>query len=232
MELDYFSASSLRTIRRCPFKFWCGKTKKPKVVTPNKGRDFGSCVHNAIHDYYTTYQNSIKEMGEIQAKFYDKIMKHWVQFILDGKEKDRDTAHRNFCKFEYDRVNNNPDNLPVITEQRIQIGKRLGIVDYFHNGKLIDWKTGKFEFDTDMIIQGKYYELLMPEAKDVEFFILTDGRRLPLPYVDISFIEKIEKEALEIIATDNFEKKPGWYCNWCDFQLYCEMDGVKLRQII
>lgn len=233
--LKYFSPSSLNTCLDCPRRFYYSKTKAPHIITKNVNRDFGSCIHLAIHDYYKKNQNTILEKDEIEKEILSLVRNRWRDYYLPKKEKKRDRVIREFVNFETTRIKNPKSiKMPIYTEIKLYSkDKRVNrhcIVDFYNNGVAIDWKTGRFEkFDRGMMIQGKYTEILLEEnnhhVDHVLFVVLGEEQEMPMPFVDRKIVEDLEEKALEIIDTGEFNKNITWLCDYCDYNLLCFSDN-------
>jgi len=231
----YFSPSSLKEIRHCPFKYMCSKLHLPKIITANKGRDFGNVIHDSIEEYYQKHYKGKTTKDVLENIISKLIKKRWVNYDLRMYEKKRDRCIDEWVKFEIKRISN-PENLkhPAIAEGTMHDtkNKRLCRVDFYNNGVIVDWKTGKFDkFDEEMIIQGKYNEMVMEalgyDVKTVMFLILGQDNFIPLPYVSSETIIKMEKEAHELIAKGIFQKRPSYLCSYCDFNIFCQLHERK-----
>lgn len=227
LEFTHFSPSSLDTILTCPRRFYYYKIEESAVRIAGKGMNFGSVVHEAIDDYYSKYQNTITDAQEIKDKLYQEINVRWNDYDLRNMEKRRDKCIDDFSSYELIRLKDkNNRSSKVITELDLKKDGRRSIIDMYNNGVAVDWKTGTFQkFDRKMLVQGKYEELLLQqhgyEVKHTLFVVLGSKKFLPLPYIGIDVLEKYENEGKQIIEEGEFPKKPGWYCNGCDYQLHC-----------
>ncbi len=225
----YFSPSSLDRILTCPRKFIYNKIGAPNIITENKGRNFGSVVHQAIEHYYNENQNSVKDERSIKSKIEAQIKRFWTSYDMRGMEKRRDKSVTDFVNYEVKRLKDKDNlNTEIMTELDLIHDGRRCIVDMVNNKDAIDWKTGTFEkFDRKMLVQGKYIELnLIAEGykiENVSFVVLGSSRTMPLPYIDISEVEKYEKEALEIIKVGVYPKQINKYCGSCEYNLICFM---------
>jgi len=227
LEFSYFSPSSLNSILSCPRRFYYSKIGAPVIETRNKKRDFGSCVHEGIKTYYDNYAKNIPKKEIIERGFLKAIREHWGKYDLKGMEGRRDKCINDLVNFELKRLSNPVlKKAKVYTELKLRNGKRLCIVDFYCGGIAIDWKTGSFEeLDQEMIIQGKYTEVLLEKngypVKHMLFMVLGTGEFKPLPFITIDIIKGYEKEAWKIIEQGVFPRKKTHLCYWCNHNLTC-----------
>lgn len=239
---DFFiSHSSMETMEQCLLKWYLRYIEKLKPQVDNYDSLLGDIIHKTIQKYEGVNSENITSIFNSVLKSSN----HKSDFLNQYKPR-LAKAVKNFAKFWNDRLKNvgltNSEKERKFVTNAPEIGFQLiGIMDiYFkRNGviTLIDWKTCKKEGDHSE--QLSFYFLLLkligeiPEEQntfDAEIVYLSlvndkDNYEVVKYHLDEkdldaacyrleSYIRRIKQKGDK---KENYNKKPGPLCPWCDY---------------
>ena len=223
------SPSELNLFYQCPKRwYWLSEgIEGLKIEHPEA--EFGKKIHFIIYLYFTRLQGKPKSVDEIKA-LVNRVS------VEVGSDQQTRKILNNFIKFEAERLNTWEEYLPKFVEQRIEITDHLsGIIDFYGNNTIIDWKTGKFLYlKLDDIRQGNIYRYLLEKAgyqvNRILFVYLRDNKVIEIPKKLEPEIEEEINRMKRMIETGYLPKNKGVHCSWCEYQIRCEFDeeGVTL----
>jgi len=222
-----YSPSSILTFLQCPFRYYLSKNYKVKLE--NEEVIIGKIVHKIIEEYYKNL--NVKNEFEIEMKIKNIMIKN-IKSHTDLEYKVSNLI-RNFIKFEKERFKKN--EYPELIEKYLEYGDICGVIDYYSNGIIIDWKTGKYTMNENNIIQGNIYRFLLESngyKVDKIIFIYLDKykkieiKKYPNEYIlkKIRFIKEMEK-------SNNYPKKKSYLCNKCEFKFYCDFNEINFDSL-
>lgn len=238
---DFFiSHSSMETMEQCLLKWYLRYIEKNKPKVDNFDTLLGDIIHRMIQKYEGVNSKSLNDtfksiVTEVQPK---------SEFIDNYKPR-LAKAVRNFAKFWNERLKDvgltkTEKERKFITNAPIEGFKLIGIMDiYFKRNNvitLLDWKTSKKVSDHSE--QLAFYFLLLklmgeiPEDQttfDAEIIYLSliaeedykvvkyhlDEKDLDAACYRLdSYIRRIQQKSK---VKENYPKKPGPLCPWCDY---------------
>ena len=226
------SPSSLNLFFQCPYRWYLTKQGIEGIWVDDKYARFGSMIHNIIATYFNRLPDKVTEktIEELALKCLDEGFDDSIGFRRKTAEK----IINNFIEFEKYRLNNWSVYKPTFIEQRLRLSDQLvGIVDFYGNNTIIDWKTGQYVFmTTELKRQGAVYKYLLQKAgykvDKVLFVFLRENKVLELPYVTDGWIENEVRRMLNMIQGGIFPKRRTNMCNWCEYKLRCQIEDKKV----
>ena len=205
----YLSPSSINTYYRCPRKHFYYSKRYFSLPIMSDCLETGRLVHNAIESYFKLGSYLVGDKEKKMMVNFEEIVKNMSLYNPDLIEK-KFFAHT-------DKYN------------------LAGIVDYYKNGILIDWKTGKASnwVTDDMRIQGKCYEQMLKaenyKVDKIYFVYLKSNRVIELPKVDDEFLTK---KIGKIIVDTSMRENRGFMCKNCEYQVRCSFENIIMEKII
>ena len=230
------SPSSLNTFFQCPRKWFYQRSKAPQNYIDDRRALLGSAIHGMIEVYFTR-QKENPTLEEIEKLAWD-IYETTYDPILKEFEKLSKKIWSNFIRFEKKRLQTWRVYKPELVEAPFELTSGLmGIVDFYGDKKVIDWKTGSFYYMTkDYVRQGNFYKYMLTKAgyevEDVIFVFLRDLKVVKIPDKGFGWVEEEVRRVRAMIDQGHFPKKPSKLCNYCEYRLVCEFsedDWVSLR---
>jgi RecB family exonuclease len=242
------SHSSMDTMEQCLLKWYLRYIEKLKPKVDNFDSLLGDITHKSIFNFKGVYSTPLKDIlketlnsPEIKKEFLDEYKPRIAKAI------------RNFAKYYNDHLKDigltqTEKERKFITPAPVEGFKLMGIMDiYFkRNGviTLLDWKTSKKPSDHSE--QLSFYFLLLklmgeiPENENtlkcqiiylclndrddykVEDYVLDEKDLDAASYRLESFIRRIQQKGT---IKENYPKKPGPLCPWCDYYKAGVCDG-------
>lgn len=221
-----FSPSSLNTFFQCPRRWYYQRTHAPQNLVDDRRALLGSAIHGMIEVYFTrqkerpTLHDVEKLAWEIFNTTYDPVIKEFESLSK--------RLWTNFIKFEKERLKSWRIYKPELVEASFELTSGLrGIVDFYGDNKIIDWKTGTFYYMTkDYVRQGNIYRYMLTRAgykvDDVLFVFLRDLKVVKIPNKGDGWVEEEVRKVKAMIDKGYFPKKPSKLCNYCEYRLVCE----------
>jgi hypothetical protein len=197
----------------------------PQVFMEMKEAHLGTNFHNAIIPSYfegVTEKPTPKEIEDTaRASFDDNFDKS-----LWSQEKTARQILENFIAFEKARAKSQSKYLPEFVERKFEFEDFSGIIDFYSDGTIIDWKTGaSVEMTQDLMRQGRVYQLFAEREKlplkKVIFPALQIGKVLALPSLSSGWIESERRRYLAGVELGNFHVNRTGKCRYCPYILRC-----------
>jgi hypothetical protein len=237
----WISHSSMESMELCLLKWYLRYIEKNKPVVDSFDALLGDITHKTIQAYEGVNSKSLndtfkKSLAEAKPK----------SEFLDQYKPRLAKALRNFAKFWNDRLKDvgltkNEKERKFFLPAPVEGFKIIGIMDiYFkRNGviTLLDWKTSKKV--SDHTEQLAFYFLILKLTKEIPedvntfdaeivYLSLVDGKddyvtvKYHLDEKDLdaacyrleSYIRRIQQKG---VLKENYPKKPGPLCPWCDY---------------
>ncbi len=232
MKYTPYSHSRLNCFSQCPEKFKYKYVRKEKVpVIPQKHFEKGRYIHSLMESYPEPLakQPNFSLSSDQDIKEYNKIV---VRFLKDNE---------NVKKLLKNPASNKEQAFYLNDDYDVQSKKKgsllTGFVDYcVQNGKsglIIDWKTGKvskIKKETDD--QTKLYALWFFQNFDVEeiecwYYYIDHNEVTKIKYSKDevqSMVSHFKDKINTIEETTEFELRPSYLCNYCDYQKLCNKE--------
>lgn len=223
------SATDLNTFYQCPKRWYWLSEGIEGLRVEHPEMELGKKVHFIIYLYFTRLQRKPNSINEIKA-LVNRISAEVGDDVQTRK------ILNNFIRFEAERLKTWEEYMPTFVEQRIEINDRLsGVVDFYGNSTIIDWKTGKFLYlKPEDVRQGNIYRYLLEKAgyrvNRVLFVYLKDSKVIEIPRKLDTEIEEEINRMKRMVEVGYLPKNKGTHCSWCEYQIRCEFDeeGVTL----
>jgi DNA helicase-2/ATP-dependent DNA helicase PcrA len=250
IHIDYLSYSQIETFRTCPLHY---KLKYIyKVPTPpTASQSFGTSMHLALKDFYTTLKNEphfVKTSRGLESLIFKVLEKNWVrEGYVDKKHEEKMMKKgkdflSDFLKHQFDKkkipvVMEQPFIIPLTTEDKkehMKIGGKMDRVDILPDGKIeiIDYKTGAnvpTQQAIDRDLQMTFYALAASKIVDQPFAKKPEEIVLTFYYFDnqakittVRTAEQLEKAIEEIFETKKEIERSDFKCSGHIFCQNCE----------
>ena len=220
------SPSSLNVFLKCPLQWYFMKSNYPQIYIDDTAAKIGSFVHHVIYSYFVSLDGEVKNEQEIELK-----VKNIYNSCFDSRfnvfRNEIDAMIRNFIAFERYRLKFWERYIPELVEFRVTIKDYLtGIVDFYGNKTIIDWKTGKYPFMTlDLKRQGNLYRYMLEElgyrVDKILFVYIRNNKTLEIPY-DRNWIEREVNKMIQQIEAGIFQPNEGDHCRFCRYVMICQ----------
>jgi len=227
-----FSPSELNLFFQCPQRWKWMKDGVPGLPVDTRLLDIGSEVHYIIRLYFERL-SGVPTEDEIEQKVLD------ITDEVVGDKKSVMNLMNKFIHFEKERLKTWKTYLPTFVEKKFVYNDYLtGIVDFYGENKIIDWKTGTYTYITpDMVRQGNIYRFLLENAgyqvDDILFVYIKEDKVVSIPKVPDGSIQNDINKMRNMIKSGYLPKREGYYCAYCEYQLRCELEkeGITLWKL-
>lgn len=243
----HLSYTQLKDYDDCPQRYWF-KYDLRIPLPPVARMSFGSAVHEALEIFYKKLL-SVQDAKDLDIPSKEDLLTYFDTSFKNFKASDPDLTGEHYEKgrealasyydLEYPKIKK-----PVAVEEKFKLtlgehtltGK-IDRVDPDGDGvRIIDYKTGRSKTnenedhkkEADESLQFSIYALAAKEffgwkVNDLSFYFLMDHSELSTTRTS----EQIEATKLKImglaesISRREFNPKPGFACQWCDFRNLC-----------
>jgi len=226
------SPSSLNLYFQCPYRWYLSKQKIDGIWVDDRHARFGSMIHNIIANYFKKLPSRVNE--STIENLANKCLEDYFDDSLSYMRKTANTIISNFISFEKYRLKKWKTYRPKFIEQRIRLGDYLvGVIDFYGNDTIIDWKTGSYSFLTlDLKRQGGIYKYLVEKSghkvNNVIFVFLRENKIVELPEVTKGWVESEVNKMIRSIEAGIFTKKKSHACSWCEYKLRCQFEEERV----
>lgn len=238
------SASSMDSYKKCPRKYYYRYIEKPDIEIPEWPHlEFGTTAHRVLelfHEYLIKNVVAPDRWPELMRACFKKALKESAEREKFELIKPELPYLRKIIQ-DYLNVMKRDGLPPVIHNEldfKIMVGGFLvrGFMDRIDRPepgvyRIVDYKTNKNP-DYLTVTQLAIYALALKEKyDDVEHvsgaYVLlkheSEEKEFDLgPEVLESTREKILKVGRDINTETEWEKKPTFLCNWCDYKSICQ----------
>ena len=223
---------------RCPYKWdLINIVKAPCINVQNDKGLLGQNIHSIIAEYYRLVPQhpTSKQIESLATTCFTQMFE---SFLSHYKHVAEDMV-KNFIKFEQSRLKNYVK--PILVEKTLEDDLFKGVIDFFDGQNIIDWKTGAMcNLDDDSRRQGKIYDLLLQHngfnngGKNFKVFFVTlrNSRVLELPFTSEAWLMDQIKHMYSIIQSGRFPKIRSPLCDWCEVELYCQLEDTHLWESV
>ena len=204
----------------------------PQIYTEMKEAQLGTNFHSAIIPAYfeeISDKPTSEEIERIARKAFDENFDK----SLWAMEKTARQILENFINFEKQRAKTWAHYKPDFMERRFNTKEFTGIVDFYCDGIVIDWKTGgSVEMNSDLMRQGRTYKFVIEDAnlvvRKVIFVALQLGRVLELPSITLGWLQQERQRFLNLATSGEFPTNRSFRCKFCPYSLRCFNEGRSL----
>ena len=235
------SFSQLDKFDKCPLSYWFAfELRIPSP--PHASLLTGSAIHEALEVFYQRIKNESAPAEEELLKIFETIF-HRIQNETGGlSSQDLELAKTKLSDFYRAQKGVFVSPLALEKEFVFKVGEhsikgKIDRVDQDGDGvQIIDYKTGKSRNSADpedqkfaeQSLQFSIYALAARECFDwnvkaLSFYYVYDNQVLTTTRNEEQLAKTKEKilDAAARIQAGNFEPKPGFICQWCEFQKIC-----------
>jgi hypothetical protein len=221
------SASSMNTFFLCQ-RLWLYQRMQSKglifgIPVDDESRRLGVNFHSAVIPQYFTDIPEKPTPKDIETVARNTFESHFDATLLS---KNAETILENFIAFEKQRAKTWRQYKPDFIEKHLEFEDFEGIIDFYGDSTIIDWKTGNLTNITpDLMRQGAIYKLLATknglQVSKVLFVGLLTNRVITLPLLSESWIMEEKRKFFDSLAQKEFKKNINSHCQTCMFILRC-----------
>lgn len=238
------SASSMDSYKKCPRKYYYRYIDKPDIEIPEWPHlEFGTTAHRVLelfHEYLIRNVVPPERWSDLMRASFKKALK-------ESEERDKFELIRDQLPYLREIIQDylnvmKRDGLPPVIHNELDFKIMVG--DYLVRGfmdridkpatghyDIVDYKTNKnpdYLTETQLAI---YALALKEKYDDVEhitgaYVLLKHGSERREFDLSPEVVERTRQKILEVgrdINTETeWEKKPTFLCNWCDYKSICQ----------
>lgn len=233
-DRNNFSPSRLNYHEKCPRMYEYRDSDFFTPVSDNTALIFGSAVHKGIF----LYNGSIKEpptSAEIRSTAEQEFKNAWDSRLSGRFKGEYEVCKNNFMNFELWRLKNGETPFkPEICEKNIVSEKFHARLDWFHHGRIIDWKTNKDPIlrTSDQLEVWTQAEVLTRsgfKVNSIQLFFLKHNQPMNIEVPNFIQLYQNRQKVLDAIKANYFPPNVTILCHWCGFKLRCEYSHIKER---
>lgn len=229
-----FSPSRINLFKKCPRKYYYDDKRIKVPVVDSSPAILGRSVHRGIKDYYDSIKPNptLKEMMVIGEKCFNDAFSPKLSNRL---RKTLKLVLINFLKFEEWRLKNKEKPFkPEVCEQDLASEKFHARPDWFHGGRLIDWKTGKNpniteDLQLEMWVQAEILTFLGYKVDSIQLVFLRFNKFVDLPPPNFAWLDKQRQTVIDSIKANYFPPNISILCHYCSYKLICEYSPSHLK---
>ena len=238
INIETLSYSQVDTFGTCPLKYkfrYIFNIPSPSAHAAN----FGSSLHNAIHDFYKRIGDGLEKPSlELIKTLFEK---NWIAkgYENQGHEKRRKEQGFEVIEKFYHAEELNGFKVPYKMEVpfRLKIGPftftgRIDRIDKHDDGtfEVVDYKTGTSRRDTNLKkdLQLSLYAMACRDVfkipvSSLSLYFLEDTTKISTTRNDddIALLNDELLEAAKEMQRSDFSPSPGFHCSWCEYRLLC-----------
>jgi len=231
-----FSPSRMMSHGKCARKYEYNDLPFSTPVRDKTALLFGKSVHLAIEKYNGSItQNPLKRT--IRSTIEKQFQLAWDSRVSGRLRGDYHLCRDNFMAFEFWRlaeIGSSGDFKPNVCEVDTYSNKFHAIIDWFKNGRLIDFKTNKkaeldISYQVQMWTQAEVLKFAGFEVKSLELFFLRHNKLMKVPKPNFAWLYKIRQGVMDAIASNHFPPNRSILCHWCDHKLRCDYVDKKVK---
>lgn len=218
--IKHLTCSKINTFYNCPRAFKFQMEGQREIRVDDSKAQFGKAVHDIIKCFYS-------KPGKPPEEAWDEAVKENSANIPRYLKRNLKSIKQCFLNF----AETYPP--PKFVEKKFKaklfddLPEFVGIIDaFYHEGIVVDWKTGNIPMGNGHLIQGKIYQMLLEKngykVDKVYMVYLYHDIIKKVPKVTDGYIRKIASHMLTMIKNKHFPPKKSGLCDWCPYRLSCE----------
>jgi len=242
LRLSYTQINRYQT---CPLQYKFGYVYGVPAP-PNGIVSFGRIVHTTLEAFYSELMSGIEPREDRMLALFDKTWKG-TDFRTDLEEEHWQREGRRYLR-NYCRVHAGKWKMPLAIEKpfvfkvgRHRVSGKIDKIEAFeadpNRVDIVDYKTGnpkspdqkKHQAEADKSLQMSIYAIAVQETLNLKverlsFYYLANNEKLATTR-DEAQLKQTKEEILEIannIERQEFDPKPGFHCQWCDYNRVCD----------
>lgn len=231
-ERKIFSPSRLMLFKKCPRKYLFADNDIQQPIRDKTPLWLGKSVHKGIEVYYDALSPnpSSAEIKRIAEKAFND---NFDARLSNKIRKIKNQCLDNFVKFELWRLNSGEKPFkPEVVEKDLYSKKFHCWSDWYHGGRIIDWKTGKNpklteDLQIELWVQAEVLIANGYEVESIQLCFLRFNKFINLPKPNLGWLYDQRKGAMESIKLNYFPPKVSILCHWCPYKIRCEYDHIK-----
>lgn len=246
MRKIQYSVSRVDSFVKCPFKWWLHYIEGLETLDDGDPADplrLGTCVHEALET-------------DIDTAVHNYFMKYPV---IDDRHVNEEIKIRNLVRkvnlprggrFEVELID---DDFKGFIDYLVPVGDEYDLYDFKYSNNIANYKKSVqlhvYKYYAEKLLGvkiRKMYYLMIPKTQirqkkteDLFQFRQRLISTLEDMYPEVVEIEYDPNKVVEffingkhMIEAEQYEKRPSTLCRFCNYQKYCESDGVNDIDII
>lgn len=246
MDSRHHSASSLKTLSQCEYKYKCAYVdKKPKIENSDEQfLPFGICVHHALEKLYLMHKERFNTEYRFTKEDYDYVYMEFMNKAAETKLNDIKLLEEGWgmLKSRMDGFDYSENVIAVEVGFKLSTEKGTDFLGYIDKAVeidedtllILDYKTSRMAMtqnEADSDIQLSMYDLaasiLWPKYKTIvlvlDYLRLKPVMSYRTPEQRKLFIDYLDSTNKYILGKAPEDVKPqlNSLCGWCAFKTMC-----------
>ena len=225
-----FSPSTINLFFQCPRRWYYQSIQAPTIPVDDRYARLGSNIHAMIEMYFLRQVDNPKpsDIERLAWEIFDTNFDDSLAYMRNQAKR----IWRNFIEFEKQRLKTWKTYKPTFVEQMFEIDEYIhGIIDFYGDNKIIDWKTGNYTYLTnDIVRQGNFYKYMLEKAgykvEKILFVYLKENKVVEIPQKPHAWVENEVEKVKRMIEQGYFPKRKSSLCQYCEYRLVCEFDDT------
>lgn len=229
-----FSPSRINLFKKCPRKYYYDDKGLIVPAVDSTPALLGRSVHRGIKNYYDSLRSTptLKEINAVGEKSFNDA---WDSRLSNRLRRDLKLLLANFLKFEEWRLKNEEKPFkPEVCEEDLTSSKFHAFPDWFHGGRLIDWKTGRNpniteDLQLEMWVQAEILTFLGYKVDSIQLVFLRFNKFVNLPPPNFAWLYEQRQTVIDSIRANYFPPNVSILCHYCHYKLICEYSPAHLK---